>query len=242
MIWGAFFGIVYILVLIYLVKDYFCTRERTKVYKEKLNKWKADVKEKEKNFRNTKFETQEEYLYAKWDLDGLKQSRPIFSKDEEFSLFFCFVGIVCSFVVLLFLAYIGNVLSGDSIFNHGKDAVTEEYTSSWTITAMQDNIETNGRVYLTGGYINSDLYYRYFYPTRDGGFKAGKIPANRTTIKYLDGNYRIEKHDYKWNKKSEKWIKIFAIFDADSFSYDDYYYIVYVPEGSIVQDFTFDLK
>lgn len=241
MIWGIIFGFAYILVFIYLIKDYFCTRERTKAHKEKLNKWKADVKEKEKNFRNTKFETQEEYLYAKWDLDTLRQNRPIFSKDEEFSLFFAFIATVCTFVVFLFVFYITNILSGDAIFGYGKDTVTEEYTSSWTITAMQDNIETNGRVYLTGGYINSDLYYRYFYPTRDGGFKAGKIPANRTTIKYSDGNYRIEKHDYKW-KESESWIKLFTLLDADSFSYDDYYYVVYVPEGSIVQDFTFDLQ
>lgn len=242
MIWGVSFGIVYVFIFIYLVKDYFCTIGRTKAHREKLNKWKADVKEKEKNFKNTKFETQEEYLYAKWDLEGLKQSRPIFPKDEEFPLFFAFVGVVVCFVVLLFFAYIGNILSGDAIFSHGKDVVTEEYTSSWTITAMQDNIETNGRIYLTGGYINSDLYYRYFYPTKDGGFKAGKIPASRTTIRYSDGNYRIEKHDYKWNEKSENWIKLFCIYDADSFSYNDYYYVVYVPEGSIAQDFTFDLQ
>jgi hypothetical protein len=62
----------------------------------------------------------------------------------------------------------------------------------------------------------------------DGGIKANKVPANQTTIYEVNENYRVE-----WYKKSKKW-----------FGFEDEvkYWKIYIPKGSVTDDFTVDLE
>lgn len=115
---------------------------------------------------------------------------------------------------------------------------TEEYHTSWNITAMQDNFNTHGRFYIRSGYIETDLYYYYFYPTKNG-LKSSYIPANKTYLNYTTDEPHIERYTRRWNKS---WIKWFTHFDAQNYVTNDVYYKAYVPEGSVEQSFNMDLQ
>lgn len=96
------------------------------------------------------------------------------------------------------------------------------------IVALNDNNMTNGRFYVRRGYISEDLYYQYM--KKEGlGFKAGKVKADKTTLYYADDeNYRVECYE-----KTKKWLY---------FEDSEYYYKIYIPEGSIAEDYSVDLE
>lgn len=95
------------------------------------------------------------------------------------------------------------------------------------IVALNDNNMTNGRFYVRRGYISEDLYYQYM--KKEGlGFKAGKVKADKTTLYYDDENYRVECYE-----KTKKWLY---------FETSEYYYKIYIPEGSIAEDYSVDLE
>ena len=70
-------------------------------------------------------------------------------------------------------------------------------------------------------------YYQYM--KKEGlGFKAGKVKADKTTLYYDDENYRVECYE-----KTKKWLY---------FETSEYYYKIYIPEGSIAEDYSVDLE
>lgn len=97
-----------------------------------------------------------------------------------------------------------------------------------SIVALNDNNMTSGRFYLRRGYFSEDLYYQYM--KRSGsGFKAGKVKADKTTLYYdKNKNYRVECYE-----KTKKWLY---------FEESAYYYKIYIPEGSIAEDYIVDLE
>ena len=60
------------------------------------------------------------------------------------------------------------------------------------------------------------------------GFKAGKVKADDTILYYTDDDYRVE----FYMKTKEWWI----------FHDEAYYYEIYIPEGSITEDYQIDLQ
>lgn len=96
------------------------------------------------------------------------------------------------------------------------------------IVALNDNNMTNGRFYVRRGYISEDLYYQYM--KKEGlGFKAGKVKADKTTLYYTDDeDYRVECYE-----KTKKWLW---------FETSENYYKIYIPEGSIAEEYEVDLE
>lgn len=100
------------------------------------------------------------------------------------------------------------------------------------ISALHDNSEINGRIsgsrYAVRGYFNEEMYYSYMVKLSDGGLIYNKIPAKSTNVYEVDNNYRVEwyiKHKSYFGLKDEKIV-----------------YKLYVPIGSIVDDYTINLK
>lgn len=101
-------------------------------------------------------------------------------------------------------------------------------TSTEYIVALQDNNMTNGRhVYARRGYIESDLYYQYMLKF-GAGYKANKIKAKNTIVYIAEDNFRVE-----WHTKEKNWL-FFTMWEE--------YKKIYIPEGSIVEDYTIDLE
>ena len=99
------------------------------------------------------------------------------------------------------------------------------------IHALQDNITTEGSFFLGSGHINDELKYFYVAET-DLGYTVKNVDADQSYIQYTDGRCHIEKQVYTFNN----WfVRLIAIPITDR-------YIIYIPEGSIINNYSVDLK
>ena len=146
------------------------------------------------------------------------------------------IGIAGLIILGIFIELFGSFLTGGVLYHFKGN--TEEYSTSWNITAMQDNLNTHGKFYFRSGYIDTELYYYYFYSTKNG-LKSSYIPAKKTYLNYTTDNPHIERYARRWSKS---WIKWLTCFDAQNYAGNDVYYKAYVPEGSVEQSFNMDLK
>lgn len=146
------------------------------------------------------------------------------------------VGVVTLILFGILVWYVGSCFTGCILYKFKGN--TEEYQTSWNITAMQDNLNTHGRFYMRSGYIETDLCYYYVYSTKNG-LKSSYIPANKTYLNYTTDKPHIERYTRRWNKS---WIKWFTCADAQDYAVNDVYYKAYVPEGSVEQSFNVDLQ
>ena len=97
-----------------------------------------------------------------------------------------------------------------------------------TIVGLTDNNLTDGRFYMRRGYIEEKLYYQYMVRLNNGGFVANRIDSTNATIFYDTSNHRVE-----WYKKTRSWLY---------FKEEATYHKVYIPEGSITDDYSIDLN
>lgn len=132
---------------------------------------------------------------------------------------------IVSVIFLIFLILFG--IFGIVKCDKSGKASDKIYTVE-NIVALADNNMMNGKVYLGSGQIDEDLYYQYMAKLNDGGFVANKVKADDTTIYYTDSNYRVEWHErrkrFLYFEKVEKYKKI------------------YVPEGSMSNNYLIDLQ
>lgn len=142
------------------------------------------------------------------------------------------------FIGLLFsssVALVVTVLIGELLLD---EHLVYEKESEWDIVALQDSLMVQDRTYFLGrGYIETDLNYYYVYNTANG-MKVGHIPATECYINYSDDNAHIEKCKPKWDNNKYLWIT----FSPDSFRFISSYYKIYIPEGSIAQDYNVNLR
>ena len=141
--------------------------------------------------------------------------------------------IMWNMMLFLGLIVLGLMLTLSSCFIN-KSNYTYELTKREDIIALQDS--TGGTVrhgFMGSAYINNSLYYYYMTDT-EYGYKAGKIDAGNTYVRYCeDGKPIVE--TYSASGFTNKWYYLFA-FPMDT------YYIAYIPEGSIIENYQIDLK
>ena len=78
------------------------------------------------------------------------------------------------------------------------------------------------------GYIEESLYYQYMVQLNNGGFVANKVNSANATLFYTEDNYRIE-----WYIKTKSWLY---------WKEERVYNKIYIPEGSITDDYSIDLN
>ena len=135
-------------------------------------------------------------------------------------------GYLVSFVAIIYIFLIGFFIIGENQLD--KQPWNHETYATEHIVALQDNNQMNGRFYSRRGYIGENLYYQYMVDIGNGGYKANKVKADTTTLYYDDYNCRVE-----WCKKERHWLY---------FSETEKYNKIYVPEGSITDDYMIDLQ
>lgn len=108
----------------------------------------------------------------------------------------------------------------------------KEPTSIEYINALSDNQEVNGRIrgsrYVIRGYFNEKLYYSYMVDVGNGGKKANKVPSDETTVYETDKNYRVE-----WYTGHKEFLGLKG---------QKTYWKIYIPVGSITDDYSIDLE
>ena len=133
-----------------------------------------------------------------------------------------------TFLVFLFsVAMIGFCSSVAVIFPQ-----TCEKSSTEHIIALNDSTGVNGRAgFLGSGYVEDELYYYYMTDTKEG-FQAKKIKAEDTYVRYSDEPI-VETYTATNFKNKLLWLIALPIKS---------FHIVYIPEGSIIENYQIDLK
>lgn len=138
---------------------------------------------------------------------------------------------LCGFTVISFLICIAcTILLLFGEYRVGKETwiYDNEPSAVENIVALSDNNLLSGRFYLRGGYINDDLYYQYLVELSSGGMVSNKISAKTATIYYDNNNTRVE-----WYHKHRNWLY---------FEQEEIFHKIYIPNGSIDENFNVDLN
>ena len=98
-----------------------------------------------------------------------------------------------------------------------------------SVIALQDNNDISGSFYIRRGYIEQNIVYVYAYKTSGGGMKLQKAGAQNTTVYFTDSVAPC----VKWYNEH----KSFYGFKQDRVTCD-----IYLPYGSLVEDYTIDLR
>ena len=141
---------------------------------------------------------------------------------EYFWLISVLCSLLCGSLALIITAIIGTGISSSEI-------VYEETVTP--IVALEDNTASYGQFFLGTGTSKSDIYYYYMIDT-ERGYVMQNIKASNAYIKY-DANPRIVIENGCGFKHWYNNIWAFPISTR---------YTIYVPEGTILNNYNIDLK
>lgn len=140
-----------------------------------------------------------------------------------------FIGLIC----VAFLIFFDVLLAGVISFIVPTDEQNIQLSQTEKITALKDNISSEGRFFLASATINDTPYYYYVVQT-DRGLKQKKINAENTYIHYTKDDFRVETYE---GVSFKNWYTyIWASFPSAE------YYNIYIPEGSVTSEFNVDLE
>ena len=113
-------------------------------------------------------------------------------------------------------------------------AKTEIVKTTYNLEALQDNNSVKGSFFLGSGQIDGKMKYVFYYKN-DGYYKLEQADYEEVKVKYSDEKPKAE----RFNRKNVKdaFINNFAI---DCNCYQEY--IIYVPKGTIKQNYTLDAQ
>lgn len=138
-------------------------------------------------------------------------------------------------ILLIFILGVGVFIYGCVKFNKLNYTSYEKYNEK-EISAIEDNLTIQGKMYFRSGYINEDLYYYYMEVLSDGSKKMGKIKAEQTIIIENSDESKIEFY------KSTKIVKDKLFGGLLTMSDTIYQYKLYVPSDTVINEFNIDLK
>lgn len=124
-------------------------------------------------------------------------------------------------------------------FAYTSDKLTHyEQESQWNIYAFSDNVTVSGRVYFMSARVEGNLCY-YYLANSSHGQMVYKIRSSDTYLNYIPENETcyIQKYERVFNDTF--WNKFFI---PRILSLTDCYYVAYIPEGSVSNDFQVDLQ
>lgn len=111
-------------------------------------------------------------------------------------------------------------------------AKTEIVKTTYNLETLQDNNSVKSSFFLGCGQIDGKMKYVFYYE-RDGFYKLEQVDYEEVKVKYSDEKPKVERFNRKYVK--DAFINNFAF---DDNSYQEY--IIYVPKGTIRQNYTLD--
>ena len=130
--------------------------------------------------------------------------------------------LLCGGITLIITALIGTAISSNEIIY--KETVTP-------IVALEDNVASRGQFFLGTGSSKSDIYYYYMIDT-ERGYVIKNVKACDAYIKY-DTDPRIVVES---GRGFNHWYNYIWAFPTSVC------YTIYVPEGTILNNYNIDLK
>jgi len=104
----------------------------------------------------------------------------------------------------------------------------ETIITTYEIETIKDNNSISGSFFIGSGQLEGKMKYVFYYKT-DGAFKMKQLDYDKVSIKYSDNTPKVEKYI---NRSKSK----FAI------TFKNERYIVFVPQGTIKQNYTLDAQ
>jgi len=106
------------------------------------------------------------------------------------------------------------------------------------IVCLQDNSSIGGDFFLGCGNIGGAMMYTYYYKVDATSFKMNQLNYSEVTIKYCDSTSAPKVVEIiEEEKKNDTWNKYFALDVPEVIGY-----IIYVPEGTIKQNYSLDAQ
>lgn len=106
---------------------------------------------------------------------------------------------------------------------------------TYYLVNMQDNSNVEGSFFLGSGTVDEELKYTFYYKSGES-YKLKQIPADLAKIKYLKGDNK-PRIEVRGKEKTDDFINHFSINTID-----DNNYTIFVPEGSIKNNYKLDAK
>ncbi|MCK9415751.1 hypothetical protein M0Q97_03715 [Candidatus Dojkabacteria bacterium] len=145
---------------------------------------------------------------------------------------FAFVDIVVdtlmTFLIIILATFIG---LGVAIMLPMK---TVTKVDTYNIVCLQDNNSTNGNFFLGSGTIQGEMKYVFYYEENET-YKMKQTNYYNTSIKYSE-TAKVERYR---QEKAKAFINYFAI---DILSENNMQYIIYVPKGTIKNNYALDAQ
>ncbi|MDD3773109.1 MAG: hypothetical protein PHC38_10710 [Weeksellaceae bacterium] len=113
-------------------------------------------------------------------------------------------------------------------------AKTEIVKTTYNLEALQDNNSVKGSFFLGSGQIEGKMKYVFYYEN-EGYYKLEQADYNEVKVKYSDEKPKAER--FKRKNVKDAFINNFAI---DFNCYQEY--IIYVPKGTIKQNYSLDAQ
>lgn len=136
----------------------------------------------------------------------------------------------------LFFGIAGAILGGiiGLLIALSLPAKTEIVKTTYNLEALQDNNSVKGSFFLGSGQIEGKMKYVFYYE-KDGYYKLEQADYEEVKVKYSDEKPKVERFNRNYVK--DALINHFAI---DLNSYQEY--IIYVPKGTIKQNYSLDAQ
>lgn len=141
------------------------------------------------------------------------------------------IGILCLLATVLSGFLVGCIIALiiGSCFPDSTKNTTEKHV--YWIYNLQDNSKISGNFSLGCGRVDEKMVYT-FYINTGGGYVPMNLDVEECLIRERDGSPEITQENYSFkNKELNNW-----------FFMDDGKYIIYVPKGTIISNYTLDAK
>jgi len=117
------------------------------------------------------------------------------------------------------------------------EIVEAEYKvmESYNIVSLQDNNGIHGSFFLGIGSINDKMRYTFYYEKEEGLYKMRQLNPSQVSIKYTDKNPRVEELG---RVPIKSFMKKFTLVNCKVCRK----YIIYVPRGSIKNNYNLDAQ
>ena len=107
-----------------------------------------------------------------------------------------------------------------------------DLTETTNLVSLADNYGVKGSAFVFSGYVNSELQYTYLYES-EHGLTTKTIDADNVYLRYTNDAPIIE----KYKERHPNWLINWLFIPGGT------YYIIYVPEGSVITNqYSVDLQ
>lgn len=132
-----------------------------------------------------------------------------------------------------------------AIFIYSNSNYTEiKETAKYELVTLQDDSQIEGKIrgemFYIYGSINTEEVYNFYYKTSDDGFVRGKVDANKAVIYEKDDCKPVVIEYTTYTKSTDEKLQKWLFFWTTDIQVKNYK--IYVPKGTVANEYSLDAK